>query len=131
MVLAALLCILPGCDVVKGPETLGNFTWAEIEGGPVEDKSNFVAVGSDVLLLGEIGTPTACYSLSPHLAESGKRLTLRISARNAQTSNCDQRAGSYRYEVMLHRLERGTYDLVVVHDVEDGERTEFRHSVTI
>ncbi|HUF50447.1 MAG TPA: hypothetical protein VMN60_06410 [Longimicrobiales bacterium] len=131
LVLAALLFMLPGCDIVTGPKTLGDFSWAEIEGGPVEDSSNFVAVGSDVLLLGEIGTPTACYNLTPHLAESRTRLTLRIAARSTQTPNCEQRAGSYRYQVMLHRLDRGTYELVIVHDVEDGERTEFRHSLTI
>lgn len=129
--LAAVLFLLPGCDLVTGPKTLGNFTWAEIEGGPVEDSSNFVAIGSDVLILGDIGTPTACYSLTPHLAESQTRLTLRVAARSSQTPNCEQRAGSYRYQVMLHRLDRGTYELVIIHDVEAGERIEFRHSVTI
>lgn len=131
LILAALLCFLPGCDIVSGPETLGDFSWAEIEDGPVDDSSNFVAIGNDVLILGEIGAPTACYSLSPHLTESATRLTLRIEARNAQTPNCDQRAGSYRYQVTLHSLDRGTYELIIVHDVQDGDRTEFEHSLII
>lgn len=127
----AFLLVLPGCDSLTGPETLGSFSWSEIEGDPVEDSSDFVAVGREVLLIGEFTTPTACYSLSPHLTESSTRLTLRIEARNNQTPNCAQEAGSYRYEAMLNRLDNGTYALVVIHDVQGGSRTEFVHDLVI
>jgi hypothetical protein len=128
----AILLVLPvlsGCDTFS-PETLGTFTWSELEGGPVEELSTFAAIGTDVLVLGELNTPTACFSLSPDLQESSSRLTLRIEARNRETPNCAQRIGSYRYEAQLNGLDVGTYELIIVHDVP-GNRTEFRHSLII
>lgn len=127
----ALLIPLSGCDSLTGPKTLGAFSWAEIEGGPVDEMSDFVALGREVLVIGEFNTPTACYSLSPHLTESRSRLTLRVEARTTQTPNCAQRIGSYRYEVFLNSLDNGSYDLIIIHDVQGGDRSEFEHSFVI
>jgi hypothetical protein len=129
-VLAVLVLLtLSGCDTFA-PETLGSFTWSELEGGPVEEMSTFTAIGRDVLVLGELNTPTACYSLSPDLTETSARLTLRIEARNRDSPNCAQRVGSFRYDAQLNGLDNGTYDLIVVHDI-GGNRTEFEHQLVI
>ena len=129
-VLAVLVLLtLSGCDTFA-PETLGSFTWSELEGGPVEEMSTFTAIGRDVLVLGELNTPTACYSLSPDLNETSARLTLRIEARNRDSPNCAQRVGSFRYDAQLNGLDNGTYDLIVVHDI-GGNRTEFEHQLVI
>jgi hypothetical protein len=131
LAVTALLLALPGCNDLTSPETLGQFTWSEIEGAPVEESSNIVAIGRDVLVIGELTTPTACYRLFPHLSEGGSRMTLRIEGRNTQTPNCAQRTGSYRYQATLNQLESSTRELVIVHDIEDGERTEFTHPLDI
>jgi hypothetical protein len=126
-----LLFLLSGCDTLTGPETLGAFSWAEIEGGgTVEAFADFAAFGRDVLILGEFNTPTACFRLTPHLTESATRLTLRIEARTTQTPNCADRTGAFRYEATLNGIDNGTYALVIVHDVQ-GNLTEFEHSLII
>jgi hypothetical protein len=131
LVAAALLVVLGGCDDLTSPETLGRFTWSELEGVPVEESSDIVTIGRDVLVIGTLTTPTACYSLHPHLTEGGSRMTLVVEGRNAQTPNCAQRTGSYRYEATLSQLDPGTRELVIVHDIDDGQRTEFTHPLTI
>lgn len=129
-VIAALVLLgLSGCDTFA-PETLGSFTWSELEGGPIEEFSTFTAIGRDVLVLGELNTPTACFSLEPDLTETSSRLTLRIEARSRNTPNCAQRVGSFRYEAQLNGLDTGTYALIIVHDIA-GERTEFEHQLVI
>jgi hypothetical protein len=126
-----LLLLLSACDTVTGPDTLGSFTWTEIEGGgTVEAFADFAAFGSDVLVLGEFNTPSACFRLTPHLTESSTRLTLRIEARTTQTPNCADRVGAFRYEATLNGIENGTYALVIVHDVQ-GDLSEFEHTLNI
>lgn len=128
--LLLMLPLLSGCDTLTGPETLGNFSWSEIEGGPVEAFADYAAFGRDVLVLGEFNTPTACFRLNPHLTESASRLTLRIEARSTQTPNCANRVGSFRYEATLNALDTGTYALVIIHDVQ-GDLSEFEHTLII
>ena len=126
-----LLLLLSACDTVTGPDTLGSFTWTEIEGGgTVEAFADFAAFGSDVLVLGEFNTPTACFRLTPHLTETASRLTLRVEARSTQTPNCADRTGAFRYEATLNGLDSGTYALVIVHDVQ-GNLSEFEHTLNI
>lgn len=131
LAVAALVLALPGCDDLTSPETLGQFTWSELEGVPVEESTDIVVIGRDVLVIGQLTTPSACYRLLPHLTEGGSRMTLRIEARNEQTPNCAARTGSYRYQATLNQVDRGTTELLIVHDVDNGDRTEFTHPIDI
>lgn len=127
--LGAIALSLAACDVVGPEETLGQFEWGEVETGPVEEFSDFALFGAEVVVLGELNAPSACYRLEPDVVKSGSRVTLTIDVRSSTSPNCADRTGSYRYSALLRRLN-GIDELRVIHKVQGGETTEFIHSLT-
>ena len=131
MMVAAVL-FAAGCDSVTEPDTLEQFTWGEVAAGETVEDGIDVSQGlGDIFILGELNTPTRCYSLSGDLERSGARLTLHVEARTSQAPSCADAAGAYRYTAVLRNLEAGAYQLRVIHDISGGEAREFTASVDI
>lgn len=129
---AALACAAAGCDLVTDPDPLEDFQWAELtHGETVDERVDVTVVPGEIFILGELNTPTACYSLTADFDKNGSRLLLRISARSTNTPNCQPILGAYRYTAVLRHLNRGTYEFTVEHDVGGGDTREFTESVTI
>lgn len=127
--LGAIALLLAACDVVGPEDTLGQFEWGELENGPVEEYAIAERFGSEVVVLGELNAPTACYRLEADASKSGSRATLTIDVATTTSPNCAERIGSYRYSALLRGLD-GIDELRVVHDVAGGERTEHIISLT-
>ena len=122
--LSAIALSLAACDVVGPEDTLGQFEWGELENGPVEEYAVAERFGDEVVVLGELNAPTACYKLEPDASKSGSRVTLTIDVTTTTSPNCADRTGSYRYSALLRGLD-GIDELRVVHDVAGGETTEY------
>lgn len=123
--LAAAACGITGTDE---DDLIGRFEWYELEGEPAEEFSEVVPAGRDILVLGEFGTPTACYRLTPSVQTSGSRIDLTITASPSSSQNCGDREGAYRYDGQIVWPE-GTDELRVVHAVSGGSTTEHVHSL--
>ncbi|HEX6134122.1 MAG TPA: hypothetical protein VFZ24_09165 [Longimicrobiales bacterium] len=125
---ALALCLaVVGCDTLGPSDPLGRFDWAELEQTSAE-ASQFTQIGLDVLLIGDINTPTSCFRLSPDYQASGTTATLRIRALATNRTGCSAQPTTYRYNATLRNLE-GMTDLRVVHDVEGEQPREYNHSL--
>ena len=127
--LSAIVLSLAACEVVGPEETLGQFQWGELENGPVEEFSDFSRFGAEVVVLGRLNAPTACYRLEPDVTKGGSRVTLTVRVNTTTSPNCADRTGSYEYTGTLRGLD-GIDELRVVHAVAGGETTEYIHSLT-
>jgi hypothetical protein len=130
--LALLVVALSGCDDITNPRLVTSFNWTEAEDPETvtEGISTSVALG-ELFILGQVVTPARCYELTGDFAEAGANLSLRVAARSNGSPNCDQRIGGFRYTATWSNLDYGTYNLTVVHDVEDGPGGEYTRTVTI
>ena len=128
VLMGAIALSLAACDVVGPEETLGSFAWGEVENGPVEEFSDFSRFGAEVVVLGRLNAPTACYRLEPDVSKSGARVTLTVRVNTTTSPNCADRTGSYEYNGTLRGLN-GIDELRVVHNVQGGETTEYIHSL--
>jgi hypothetical protein len=124
LTLGTIAFSLAACDVVGPEDTLGQFEWGELETGPVEEYAIAERFGSEVVVLGELNAPTACYRLEADASKSGSRATLTIDVATTTSPNCAERIGSYRYSALLRGLD-GIDELRVVHNVAGGETTEY------
>lgn len=119
-----------GCDAVGPGETLGQFEWSELDDGPVNEFSDFTVIGREIVLLGELNTPTPCYRLRADVAKTSSRITVRIDGTSTGSPNCGEETGSFRYSGLLRDVQ-GFDELRVIHDITGGETTEFVHDLTV
>jgi hypothetical protein len=130
--LTALLLAVPGCDSLTGPQLLTDFEWGEVEEpANVQERILTSVVLGELYVLGQMQTPTRCYSIGFDFSQSGSQLTLRISAKPGNSPNCDQSLGAYRYTLTVHNLEHNTYNLRVFHDITGAEGGQFTETVVI
>lgn len=130
--LALFLLASGGCGDATGPRLVTSFNWTEVEDPEtiVEGISTSVAFG-ELFILGQIATPTRCYELDASFKRDRTKLNVRVTASSTQSPNCDVRAGGFRYTATMSNLDFQTYQLVVIHDVEDGTGGRYTQEVII
>ncbi len=128
----AALLVVSGCKSLTEPQLLTDFEWGEVEDpSTVQAGIQTAVVLGEVYVLGQMQTPTRCYSLTKDFQQSGSQLTLRISAKNNNTPNCNVSQGGYRYTLVVHNLKFDTYDLQVYHDIPGGQSAHYADSVRV
>src|SRR5690606_3337522 len=96
MILAGSLASA-GCDALGPEEKLGEFTWEELAGAPITEQVEIVKVGSEILFLGQLNTPTACYRIEPLFDDNGTSVTMHIRVLENIRTGCGDRESAYRY----------------------------------
>jgi len=128
----AALLVVSGCSSLTEPQLLTDFEWGEVEDpSTVQAGIQTAVVLGELYILGQMQTPTRCYSLTKDFQRSGSRLTLRISAKNNDTPNCNVSQGGYRYTLVVHNLKFDTYDLQVHHDIAGGQSALYADTVIV
>jgi len=129
---AAIFLVLSGCSGITGPQLLTFFDWGEVEvpEDVVPGVSTTTALG-ELFILGQFQTPTQCYVLDAEFRQTGKNVTVRVTAEPTGAPNCDPNLGGFRYTASIRNLEFGTYDLSVIHDIVGGTSVEYTRTVTI
>jgi len=130
--MAAVSLAVSGCSSLTGPQLLTDFEWGEVENpATVQERVLTSVVLGELFVLGQMQTPTRCYNIGFDLGRNGSQLTLRVSAKPGNSTNCDQNPGAYRYTLTVHNLKFGTYNLRVFHDITGAQGGEFTETVTI
>ena len=90
------------------PISSSNFSAANAAGGP-----------GAVVVIGRVGLPTPCYSLSARLARSGYSLDLTVVA-TPTSAGCGSAATSQAYTLRVGSLSSGTYHVRLTHEREEA-----------
>jgi len=124
--------VMSGCSDLTGPQLVTSFEWGEVEvpEDVVPGVATTVALG-ELFILGQFRTPTRCYVLDGECRQSGKNLTVQVTAETTGTANCDESLGGFRYTAVMSNLKFGTYELRVIHDIVNGAGVEYTRSLTI
>lgn len=126
LALPFLVLAMSGCNGITAPALLEGFSWVEVEDPSLVEVGIDTSVGfGDIFVLGQLLTPSPCYNLEPSFSQSGRKLTLRIRARETNANTCEEGPGGFQYTAVLRNLSRDTYELTVVHDV-GGVVQEFK-----
>jgi hypothetical protein len=130
--LALLVVALSGCDSITDPQLVTSFDWTEVPDPQTvtEGISTSVAFG-DLFILGQVITPARCYELQGTFAVDAGKLTVRVTARSNGSPNCDEREGGFRYTATMSNLAFRTYELTVIHEVDDGTGGQYTKTVVI
>jgi len=130
--MAAVSLAVSGCSSLTDPQLLTDFEWGEVENpATVQERILTSVVLGELYVLGQMQTPTRCYNIGFDLGRNGSQLTLRVSAKLGNSTNCDQNLGAYRYTLTVHNLKFGTYNLRVFHDITGAQGGEFTETVTV
>lgn len=87
------------------------------------DAANAAAGAGTIVVLGRILLPSPCFLLTPEVSRTGSSLDVVISARDSSSSTCAAYLVARSYSLRIASLERGTYRLRVVHEVEGPATT--------
>lgn len=130
-ILLAAGLLLQGCSSITDPARLEDFQWGEVEDvtSIVEGIDPAVGLG-DLFILGQVSTPHKCYRLDASFSRDGRTLILRVRG-DVANPDCADSEGGYRYTATIRNLERGTYDLNVIHQVEGRTRMSFTDTVEL
>lgn len=128
----ALIMVLSGCDSITDPRVITTFDWTDVPDPETvtEGISTSVAFG-DLFILGQLVTPARCYELDGTFTVDTGKLTIRVTARSNGSPNCDESVGGFRYTATVSNLEFRTYELTVIHDVENGTGGQYTKTVVI
>jgi hypothetical protein len=131
--IASMLVLLAvaGCGVTE-PNPLEDFRWIAVENADeVTEGIDAAPFFGDINVLGQFKTPTLCFNVDSDFERNGSTLTIRVTARPSNATNCQRTPGGYRYTAVLRRLGSGTYTLRVVHAVSGAAEREFTETVEL
>jgi hypothetical protein len=121
------------CDVLTGPgPRIDQFTWEGVENpDEIQEGVDIAGFSRDVNFLGQLKTPTLCYTISSSLDVDGSTLTVNVEANSTQSTNCSQNPGGFRYTGVIRNLDHGTYTVRIVQRVEGQAPQEFSEEVKL
>jgi len=122
-----------GCDAITGPRPLiDQFTYEGVANpADIEEGVDIAGFSRAVNFLGQMKTPTLCYSLSSSLDVDGSTLTLNVDANPSGATNCAQTPGGFRYTGVIQNLDRGTYTVRITQRVAGQTPQEFSEEVKL
>lgn len=122
-----------GCFLFTEPKPLIDaFTWEGIENqSEVTEGVTVAALFRDISFLGQVKTPTLCYSVGAKLEVNGTTLTVRVDLTSTGSGTCTQQAGGFRYSGSIQNLDPGTYTVRVIQKVTGQAEQEFTHTVKL
>ena len=130
---ATLLLASAGCGILTEPKPLlDQFTW-ESEQNPdnITEGVTIAALFGDISFLGQVKTPTLCYSVTPKLETDGSNIIIRIDVASSGSGACAQQAGGVRYGGSVLNLDPGTYNVRIIQTVTGVGTQEFTQEVTL
>lgn len=128
----AVLMGVAGCGTITNPVRLEEFQWGEVEDpATIEEHIDASVALGDVFVLGELNTPTPCYTLTAEFDKKGSALTLHVTAKSNNSPNCGDGIGGWRYTAVIRNLKFGNYDLRVIHEVSGGQTNEFTDELDV
>ena len=128
----AFLTFSAGCGITDPKPLIDEFTWEAVDdGGSIAEGVDMAGFFRDISFLGQVRTPTLCYSVASSLETSGNTLTVRIALNPTGSSTCAQTTGGFRYQGVIRNLERGTYTVRIIQTVKDQPPQEFTEDITV
>jgi hypothetical protein len=118
-----LCATLARCSLGTDPE-LEDFEFTAVEQPEaISEAVDARAFGGEIVFVGQLRTPHACFELRPDVEEGEGSVTLRIAAQPRNTT-CPALPSAYRYTGVIRHVAAGTYRFNVVHAVAgQPERT--------
>lgn len=128
----AALLVAMACNSITEPASLENFEWVAVDDpAQIQEGIDAAAFAGDIDLIGQLKTPTLCYTLASDFARNGSTLTMHVTARSTNSPNCTPTPGGYQYTAVLRRLGSGNYTLRVIHTVPGFAENEYTKALTI
>jgi len=120
------------CGSVTEARPLQDFQWIAVDNpNDVHEGIDAAVFAGDIDLLGQISTPTLCFNLAADYGRSGSDLTVHVTAKSTNSSNCTKTPGGFQYTALLRGLGRGSYTLHVIHTVSGGAETSYSKALEI
>lgn len=121
------------CDVLTGPgPRIDQFTWEGVDNpDDIQEGVDIAGFSRDVNFLGQLKTPTLCYSISSSLHVDGSTLIVNVDANSSKSTNCTQAPGGFRYTGVIRNLDHGTYTVRIIQRVEGQAPQEFSEEVKL
>jgi hypothetical protein len=128
---AALTFGAAGCFTEPKP-LIDEFTWEAVENqNDITEGVTIAAFFSDISFLGQVKTPTLCFSATSRLTVDGNNLTLNVDLVSSGSGTCTQQAGGVRYTGVVRNLSSGTYNVHIIQTVSGQGTTEFNETVKL
>lgn len=130
---ATMLLTGAGCELFTEPKPLiDQFTWESVDNqNDITEGVSIAGIFGDVNFLGQVKTPTLCYSVTPTLETDGANITVRIDILASGAGTCTQQAGGVRYSGSVLNLGRGTYTVRIIQTVTGVGTQEFTQEVKL
>jgi hypothetical protein len=126
----ALSLALAACSTVTDPE-IEEFEFIGLEPSqPIEESVDARAFTGEIVFVGQIRTPHACFAMQPSIERSGGSVTLRIDAQS-RNDLCVTLPGAYRYTGVIRSVAAGSYDFLVVHAVPGQPHRTYTFSLVV
>lgn len=127
-----MLALGTACAGVSDRNPLQDFQWIAVDNpNDIHEGIDAAAFSGDIDLLGQIRTPTLCYNLNADFDRSGSDLTVHVTAKSTNSSNCNKTPGGFQYTALLRGLGSGSYTLHVIHTVAGGTETSYSKTLEI
>jgi len=121
-----------GCSSITDAHPLQDFKWIAVDNpDDVHEGIDAAVFSGDIDLLGQIRTPSLCFNLTADYDRSGSDLTVHVTAKSTNSSNCTKTPGGFQYTALLRGLGRGSYTLHVIHTVSGGAETSYSKALEI
>jgi len=131
MAVAALAFTVAGCFTEPKP-LIDEFTWESVENqNDITEGVTIAAFFRDISFLGQVKTPSLCYSATSRLSVDGTNLTLNIDITSSGSGTCNQQPGGVRYTGVVRNLSSGTYTVHIIQNVSGQGITEFNETVKL
>lgn len=129
--IAVLAFTMAGCFTEPKP-LIDEFTWESVENqADVTEGVTIAAFFRDISFLGQVKTPTLCYSATSKLSVDGTNLTLTIDITPSGSTTCSQTPGGVRYTGVVRNLSSGTYHVRIIQKVTGVGTTEYNETVQL
>lgn len=129
---AVAIATLAGCDFVTDANPLQDFQWLAVDdSSAVQEGIDAVAFNGDIDLIGQLRTPSLCYSLNADFNRNGSNISVHVAATSTQSTTCSHTPGGFQYTALIRGLGSGDYTLRVTHSVAAGAETTYTKSLSI
>jgi hypothetical protein len=130
---AGVLFASAGCGILTEPKPLiDQFTWESVDNqSDITEGVSIAGIFGDISFLGQVKTPTLCYSVTPKLDVDGSNITVRVDVLSSGSGTCAQQAGGVRYGGSVLNLGRGTYTVRIIQTVSGVGTQEFTEEVKL
>jgi hypothetical protein len=133
MAAAMLIALGSGCSLFTGPQPLlDQFTWEMVDNqSDITEGVSIAALFGDISFLGQVKTPTLCYSVTSKLETDDFDITIRVDITASGSGTCAQQSGGVRYSGAVMNLSDGTYTVRIIQTVSGVGTQEFVQEVRL